>query len=169
MKKTYLTSVFFLIVFISFAQDHFKHFRISPILSHTYIPMATTEGNSRVIAPSLGLDLEYWFNEKWGFGFHNDMELINFEVEKEENSFIEREYPLVLTLDGLWKFHKEWVLVLGSGIEIEKHKNLFILRTGLEYEIELGNHWDVSPNIVYDYRSDHFSTWSIGIGIAKRL
>lgn len=131
--------------------------------------MATSEGNKVIIAPSIGLDLEYWINERWGFGFHNDMELVNFEIEKEENLLIEREYPVVLTLDGLWKFHKEWILVLGSGIEFEKNKNLFIVRTGLEYEIELGNHWDVSPSVLYDYRSGHFGTWSVGIGIGKRL
>lgn len=170
MKKPFFALFLLLTVTFSFAQDNFKHFRISPVLSHTYIPEATSEGDKNIIAPSIGLDLEYWINEKWGFGFHNDMELMNFKIEKEGNVLIEREYPIVLTFDGLWKFHKEWVLVLGSGIEIEKNKNLFIVRTGLEYEIEIAKHWDVSPSILYDYRSGNYgSTWSVGIGIGKRL
>lgn len=169
MKKTLFTLLLVSTVTLTFAQEDFKNFRISPILSHTYIPEATSEGRKNIIAPSIGLDLEYWINEKWGIGFHNDMELMNFEIEKDEYIYIEREYPIVLTLDGLWKFHKEWVLVLGSGIEIEKNKNLFIVRTSLEYEIELAKHWDVSPSLTYDYRSDHFGTWSLGIGFGRRF
>lgn len=169
MKKTIFTLLLLSTVTFSFAQEQFKHFRISPILSHTYIPEATSEGTKNIIAPTLGLDLEYWINEKWGFGFHNDMELMNFKIEKEENVIIERENPVVLTLDGLWNFHRDWMLVVGSGIEIEKNKNLFVVRAGLEYEIELAKNWDVSPGLMYDYRSDHFSTWSIGVGFGKRF
>ncbi|MCG1037767.1 hypothetical protein [Polaribacter sargassicola] len=131
--------------------------------------MATNEGNKTVIVPSIGLDLEYWVNEEWGFGFHNDLELETFEVEKEHQLYIEKEYPVVFTFDGLWKFHKEWVLVLGSGIELENKETLFVIRTGIEYEIEFGNHWDVSPTVFYDHRINHFNTWSLGIGIGKRF
>ena len=55
------------------------------------------------------------------------------------------------------------------GIEFEKNENLFVIRTGLEYEVEFGNHWDVAPTVFYDYRSNNFGTWSIGIGIGKRF
>ena len=154
------------------AQNHhndFKHYRVSPVLSHTYIPMATIDGNKTVIIPSLGLDFEYWFTPKWGFGFHNDLELLTFEIEKENQLIVEKEFPVVVTLDGLWKFYKELVLVFGIGIEFEQNENLFIARTGLEYEIKFGNHWDFAPTIFYDYRSNNFGTWSIGIGIGKRF
>lgn len=169
MKKTIFTLLLLTTLNFSFAQEQFKHFRISPILSHTYIPEGTSEGTKNIIVPALGLDLEYWINEKWGFGFHNDMELMNFKIEKEENVLIERENPIVLTLDGLYKFHKDLVLVVGSGIEIEKNKNLFVVRAGLEYEIELAKNWDVSPGLMYDYRSDHYGTWALGIGFGKRF
>jgi hypothetical protein len=175
LKKSILIIAFLLTSIITISQEHeqnkehFKHFRISPIISHTYIPMATNEGDKTVIVPSLGLDLEYWISEKFGFGLHNDLELETFEIEKDEEIFIEKEYPVVLTFDALWKFHKEWILVFGSGVEFEKNENLFIIRTGLEYEVELGNHWDVAPTVFYDYRSNNYSTWSVGIGIGKRF
>ena len=173
MKRNIFTIVIIFIGFVSIAQEEhhndFKHFRISPVLSHTYIPMATINGNETVIIPTLGLDLEYWFTPKWGFGFHNDLELLTFEIEKDHQLFVEKEFPVVLTLDSLWKFYKDWVLVFGTGIEIETNENLFIVRTGIEYEIEFGNHWDVAPTVFYDYRSNNFSTWSIGIGIGKRF
>mgnify|MGYP002476298615 CR=1 FL=1 len=173
MKRNIFTIVIIFIGFVSIAQEEhhndFKHFRISPVLSHTYIPMATINGNETVIIPTLGLDLEYWFTPKWGFGFHNDLELLTFEIEKDHQLFVEKEFPVVLTLDSLWKFYKDWVLVFGTGIEIETNENLFIVRTGIEYEIEFGNHWDVAPTIFYDYRSNNFGTWSVGIGIGKRF
>lgn len=172
MSKNILTIILILSYFLNTAQEHqheFKHFRISPVLSHTYIPMATINGNTTVIIPSLGLDLEYWFSEKWGFGFHNDLELLTFEIEKNNQLLVEKEFPVVITLDALWKFYKKWVLVFGTGIELEKNENLFIVRTGVEYEIEFGNHWDVAPTVFYDYRSNNFGTWSIGIGIGKRF
>jgi len=169
--------VFLLTSFLAVAQEHenenehesFKHFRISPVISHTFIPTTTVEGDETVIVPTIGLDLEYWLNEKWGIGLHNDLELETFEIEKEEGIFIEKEFPLVLTLDALYKYDEHWVFVLGTGVEFEKNENLFIMRAGVEYEIEFGNHWDVSPTIVYDHRSDSSSTWGIGIGIGKRF
>ena len=176
MKKSILAFAFILVSFIATSQEHghkehetFKHFRVSPIISHTYIPTTTSEGDKSVIVPTLGLDLEYWINEKWGFGFHNDLELETFEIEKEHEVFIEREFPLVLTLDALYKFKEHWVLVLGSGVELEKNEDLFIIRAGLEYEVEFGKHWDVSPTVVYDHRSNSTSTFGIGIGIGKRF
>lgn len=173
MKKNIFTVVIIFICLVSFAQEEhdtdFKHFRISPVLSHTYIPMATINGDETVIVPTLGLDLEYWFTEKWGFGFHNDLELLTFEIEKDNQLLVEKEFPVVVTFDALWKFHKEWIFVFGTGIEIEKNENLFIVRTGIEYEIEFGNHWDVAPTVFYDYRSNNFGTWSVGIGIGKRF
>lgn len=172
MEKNILIVIIILKGLIGYSQEKdrkFKHFRISPVLSHTYIPMATINGNEIVIIPSLGLDLEYWFTEKWGFGFHNDLELLTFEIEKEDELIVEKEFPVVVTFDVLCKFYKGWVLVLGTGLEYEKNENLFIVRTGIEYEIEFGNHWDVAPTIFYDYRSNNFGTWSVGIGIGKRF
>lgn len=174
MKKAYFFLLLLNFNYLVNAQEHnkhhnFKHFRISPVLSHTYIPMATNEGDKTVIVPSLGLDLEYWFNEKWGFGFHNDLELETFEIMTNNELTIKKEFPVVLTMDALYKFYSNWILVFGTGIEFEKNENLFIVRTGIEYEVEFGNHWDVAPTIFYDYRSQNFGTWSIGIGIGKRF
>jgi hypothetical protein len=167
--------VFILTSFIATSQEHenehenFKHFRISPVISHTFIPTTTSEGDKTVIVPTIGLDLEYWINEKWGFGFHNDLELETFEIEKEHEIFVEKEFPLVLTFDALYKFEEHWVFVVGTGVEFEKNEDLFIIRAGLEYEVEFGNHWDVSPTVIYDHRSNNSSTWGIGIGIGKRF
>ncbi|WP_299060413.1 hypothetical protein [uncultured Polaribacter sp.] len=172
MKKNILIIAFIIVHFICTAQEdqeHFKHFRISPIISHTFIPVSTNEGDETVIVPSFGLDLEYWITKKWGFGFHNDIELETFEIEREHQLFVEKEYPIVLTFDALYKFKENWIFVAGTGVEFEKNENLFVIRTGLEYEVEFGKHWDVAPTVFYDYRSNNTGTFSIGIGIGKRF
>lgn len=150
-------------------EEELKHVRVGVVMYHTYIGTETSEDKDMFIVPSLGLDVEYWFNEKWGVGLHNDLELVNFEVEKEESSFIERETPLLFTLDALWKSYKGLVLLLGPGIEFEKEENLFIVRAGIEYEFELKSDWDISPTIFYDTRTDAYDSFSVGIGIGKRL
>ncbi len=174
MKIHTLQKLFILTLFLysvnSFSQEsEFKHFRVSPVISHTYIPTATSEGTQTIIVPSIGLDLEYWISEKWGIGFHNDLELFNYEIESDHEISVERDYPVVITLDGLAKIYKELVFVFGTGIELEKNKNLFIIRAGLEYEIEFAENWDVAPTALYDYRSGEFGTWSIGLGIGRRF
>ena len=151
-------------------EESCKHFRISPVLSHTYIPTATSEGTQTIIVPSIGLDLEYWFSPKFGLGLHNDLELFNYEIEKPgEELTVEREYPVVVTLDGLAKVYEDLVVVFGTGVEFEKRQNLFIVRAGLEYEIEFAEHWDLSPTFFYDYRHNEFGTWSMGIGVGRRF
>lgn len=169
--KNYILVSFILCNSLLFSQEKScKHFRISPVLSHTYIPTATSEGTKTMIIPSIGLDLEYWINHKFGLGLHNDLELLNYEIEKPEHELtIEREYPVVLTLDALAKVYKDLVVVFGAGVEFEKNKNLFIVRTGLEYEVEFSECWDLSPTVFYDYRHNEFGTWSIGIGIGRRF
>ena len=184
MKYNYLFLLFinslYLLSSNGYSQEHHStehkthepfenHFRISPVLSHTYIPKATSEGKRLSLVPSFGFDLEYWFSHKWGLGFHNDLELETFEVEDGNMSTIEREFPFVTTLDVLHNFHKGWVLVLGAGIEFEKHKNLAVIRLGIEYEIEIGNGWDVAPTIFHDVRINSFNTASIGVGFGKRF
>lgn len=147
----------------------FRSWRVGVMMYHTYIGTQTSEGRETLIVPSVGLDVEYWFNEKWGIGSHNDLELISFEVEEGESLVVERETPVLLTLDAFWKPWKGLVLLAGLGVEFEKEENLFVMRGGLEYEIEIGSHWDVAPTIFYDKRRDAYDTFSVGIGIGKRF
>lgn len=146
-----------------------KHFRVSALMYHTYIGTESSQGLNLLIVPSLGLDVEYWFSEEWGLGLHNDMELVNFEIIKDSEVLFERETPLLFTIDGLWKPNKGWVLLFGPGIEVERNHELFVIRGGFEYEIELKNHIDISPAVFYDLRAHAYDTFSMGIGVGKRF
>ncbi|WP_181307302.1 hypothetical protein [Rufibacter sp. XAAS-G3-1] len=150
-------------------EHQFKHARVSVVLYHTHIGTHTQNGKEFISIPSIGFDVEYWFNPTWGIGSHNDLELINFEVKQGEHHSVERERPVLLTVDGLCKPWKGLVLLAGLGTEIEERERLFVLRGGLEYEVELKDHWDVAPAVFYDNRLHAYDTFSVGIGIGKRF
>ncbi len=43
----------------------FKHYRVSALLGHTFIPEAKSESTSFLIIPVIGLDIQYWFDHTW--------------------------------------------------------------------------------------------------------
>lgn len=144
--------------------------RVALLIGHTLIP--EQHANQNFFIPSWGLDIEYWFSSEIGVGLHNDLEIETFIILKDngEGDELERITPLVFTFDLLYKPYKGLVLLLGPGYEIEKEESFPLFRTGLEYEIEFGNHWDISPTVFYDSRFDGgYHTWSIGLGVGKRF
>jgi len=142
-----------------------SHFRISAGLAHTYLPERTVVGTRNLVLPTIMLDIEYWFNHKWGLGLHNDLELFTFEVIDNDELFIERDYPVLLTFDVLWKPYKGLVLFLGPGIEIEPSENFLVVRAGFEYEVPFSPHWDFSPLLYYDMRDGAYNSMTIGLGV----
>jgi|AntRauTorckE5430_2_1112549.scaffolds.fasta_scaffold12067_3 hypothetical protein len=143
------------------------HFRFASFISHTFIP-GLSDG-ARIAIPSYGIDLEYWFNNRWGIGLHNDIELETFIVERENNEFTERRFPIVTTLDLLYHHNSGLVFVIGPGLEFDINEKFMLFRVGLEYELELEHHWDLYPTIFYDMRADAFTTFTFGLGIGKRF
>lgn len=148
--------------------SEFRHFRIAPLIGHTFVPAGHLQDHFAI--PSWGLDIEYWFNPRWGVGLHNDLEMQSFIIERVGGEeFLERDYPLVVTLDALFKPWRELVLVIGPGYELERNENFFLFRIGLEYEFELNHHWDLAPTFFYDSRQNAFNTWSVALGVGKRF
>ncbi len=147
--------------------ENFKHLRVAILIGHTSVP--TGVSHEHLFIPSWGLDLEYWVNRQWGLGLHNDIELHTFVVEENHNEYLVRDYPLVTSLDVLYKPIKDFVLFAGPGYEIEKSENFTLVRFGAEYEFELPGGWDLSPAVFYDTRFNAFDTWSLALGVGKRF
>lgn len=150
-------------------REHLPSFRVAVLIGHTLIP--AEHAGENFFIPSWGLDLEYWMNPRWGVGMHSDLELETFVILKEDSrqEEVERVLPLVMTLDVLYKPWKGLVLQLGPGIEFERQENFALLRAGIEYEIELGHHWDLAPTVFYDTRFSEYHTWSLALGVGKRF
>lgn len=145
----------------------FPHVRVAGFISHTFIP-SVVEGD-RFAIPSYGLDLEYWFTDRVGLGLHNDIELESFVVQRGPEEFVERDYPIVSTLDLLLKPWKGLAFQVGPGVEFDQNEHYYLLRLGVEYEVELAHHWDIYPTFFFDNRTDGYTTFSIGLGVGKRL
>jgi hypothetical protein len=138
---------------------------ITFVIGHTFLPQNTVEGTSTFAIPSFGLDIEYFFSKKFGFGLHNDLELLNYKIKENNNSYINREYPLLVTADLLYKVNEEVIVFAGPGIEFEKERDLPVIRLGIEFLAHTGKHLTFSPIITYDHRIDAFNSLSVGIGI----
>ena len=147
-------------------KDNSRGYRIAGIIGHTLIK---TQGVDKVFVPSWGLDIEYWFNHKWGLGLHNDIEIETFIILDEDDMEIERVNPLVLTLDALYQFGGGFVVTIGPGIEIEKEASFYLMRLGIEYEKDITDRFYLLPNLFLDQRFDGYNTWNIGLGVGFRL
>lgn len=176
MSKIKITLVLLVaLVFQISAQDHKdlrdKHndgrgFRIAGIIGHTLI---NTEGVDNVFVPSWGLDLEYWFNHKWGLGLHNDIEIETFIIRNFDNEEIERVNPIVLTLDVLYQFGGGFVITVGPGVELEKEESFYLMRVGIEYEKDISDSFYLLPTLFLDQRVDGYNTWNVGLGVGLKL
>ena len=149
-----------------------KHFRAAIGIGHGHIPTASNEENNFLVLPIWGLDLQYWFNEKWAIGFKGDVEIAIYIIEdKDKESHLERENPIILTTPlffSPWE-NNGWVFFLGQGVELEGDHNFFVLRSGVGYEVHLPNNWDVSPEFIYDIKGGYVNSFTIAIGIGNKF
>jgi hypothetical protein len=152
-------------------QNDFQRHRISLMISHTHIPQGIPHSNERsgIIVPSLGLNYDFWFNHKWAIGSHNDMEISTYLIENEHGAEVERERPFILSIVGIFKPSHHIELLTGIGREFENHHSYWVYRFGVEYEIDLPQHWNLSPSLTFDIKEDIYSSWTWGLVIGKRL
>jgi hypothetical protein len=149
----------------------FKPWRIGMGLGHSYLPAGThqAEDVSFIILPTIGLDIQFWFNQRFALALKNELELISYVVETSDGNEIEREYPIISVLVAMYKLKNGLVFYLGAGIEYEKNKNFFIGKAGIEYELHLGRHWDVTPEFYYFNKDADFGGVGLSITFGKRF
>lgn len=163
-----------------YAQEHreehsheaITHHRLALVIGHTHVPKAfqsTTGGTGTIIVPSWGFNYDYWFNPKWAIGLHMDMEIATYIIEDNTGSHLERERPIIVSIVGTYKPWKGLLLGIGFGKEFEPHHDFWVYRFGVEYEIELGHHWDIAPALVFDVKEDFYDSWTIGLGVGRRF
>jgi len=144
-------------------------YKIALALGYSYIPAGFEEGQEKesVFAPSIGLDFFYSLNHKFALGMVADLELAQYLVDFNRED-LTRERALILALIGAYEVLPHWEFLFGGGIELEKHKNLGVVRLGTEYEIELSKGWDLGPSLFFDIKEE-FSVWAFSLAIGKRF
>ena len=151
-------------------KQHSRH-HVSIMIAHTHVPKGTehTAGSGPLIIPSWGLNYNFHINEKWSVGWHNDMEISTYFIKDEHGAELERERPIITSLVGIFKPRKYVGILAGAGRELEKHQSFWVLRAGLEFEIEMGNNWDLAPSFIYDLKESVYDSWTIGLAVGKRF
>lgn len=144
-------------------------FRAATFIGHTLIPGPNNK--KHFFIPSWGFDLEYWFSEKIGVGWHNDIELASFVVQGPGEEELEREYPIISTLDFLYKTKQNIVFLAGVGYEFEKEVDFFIFRFGAEMELPIDHNWDLFPTAFIDTATGErqYYTLTLGLGVGKHF
>ena len=186
MKRILWGFIFTLVTTITYAQNEGSHsksdgeheqsdgehetkYKIVFSLGGTHIPAAFEHGHEEdaVFVPTIGVDFFYHIKHKWSLGLIADIELGDYIVNFGREN-LNRENALILTLMTGYEIKPHWEILLGGGIEIERHKNLAVLKAGTEYEFPMANNWNIAPSFFYDFKEE-FITWALAIGVSKRF
>ncbi len=145
--------------------------RITVVMANSHIPAADNVNGERTvfIAPSWGIDYDYWFSEKWAIGLHNAIVLQQYKIEDPAEKIITRTFPVCVSLVGLFKPWRRITFIAGVGKELEKNESYNMLNFGVEYGIELPKHWELGINLLYDSKIDVYDSWIFGVGFSRFL
>ena len=151
--------------------EEFKHHRVSLMISHTHIPkgVPSVASSTAVTVPSWGITYNYRINDKWAIGVHTDMEIATYLIEDANGDQLERSTPIIVALMGGYNIWKGIELAVGFGREFEEHHNFWVYRFGVEYNIELGHHWDIAPALIFDIKENLYDSWTIGVVVGKKF
>lgn len=143
--------------------------KITLVMAYSFIDNSFSDQTSDIlIVPTFGLNYDYFFNARWGLGLHTDILLQQYKVEKHGgHEEILRENPVGLAGMVLFKPNHRWTLMAGYGVEVEKHENFQMIRTGVEYGIALPKHWELGFSLEFDYKIKTYSSLMFGVGFSK--
>ena len=152
---------------ISHAKSHEdKRNKIIFNYAYSYIPQGAEEDNLEEghFVPSIGLDYFRVIHPRWELGILLDYELATYIIPRKENLKRDRAF---LIIPGVgYTILNGWNLFAGAGIELERHKNLFVVRLGTDYTFQFRKGWGIPIGMVYDIK-EGYDVWSLAVGISK--
>jgi hypothetical protein len=181
--KTFQFSALCLIFFVTtslFAQHEAQHGTESQLKRHKLgvflgnalihgVHNTSTGKEQYVIAPTVGVDYEYWINHKWAIGTYNEIAHVDIEVITEEHEeFIKRENAMLFSAVALFEPFHNFGIFAGTGIETDPHHTFWIRYVGCEYAIVRHNNWDVSVAAGY-VNKDLYDAFTFGVVIGRRF
>lgn len=124
-------------------EHHFQHHEIAISTAFGIIPKAIdNEGKNQSIAiPIIAFDYEYWFNHKIGLALANDIELVSYRVEKNEDEYIDRENAFATSLLFLYEPIPGLKLFAGPGYEFEKNESFELFKIGTSLTKKFKDGW----------------------------
>ena len=177
MTLTKLFTLIFLSIIVclkSFGQAHHEtedaHRKnsISYFNGLTFIPKVHDEElDVANYVTTIGITYHRSFNDKIGISWMNDIELGDYLITVSEE-LIPRENVFISALAFQYRVIGGLELFVGPGIELERHRNFFVLRAGMEYQLFVANDWYLGPEIMFDFKEEYHS-WSFGVLIIKHF
>ena len=145
--------------------------KITLVMAYSFIDNSfSDQANGILIVPTFGFNYDYYLNARWGLGIHTDILLQQYKVEKHgSHEEILRENPVGIAGMVLFKPNHRWTLMAGYGVEVEKHENFQMIRTGVEYGIALPKHWELGFSLEFDYKIKTYSALMFGVAFSKML
>ena len=182
MRNFYLLTLCLLVLFFNplKAQEEDHHDSESALKRHK---AAVVLGNSLIhgvkntqtgkeqylVAPTFGLDYEFWISHKWAVGTYNEFAHIDIEVETEEHEeYIKRENALLFSGVVIYEPFKRFSVFAGTGIETDPNHTFWIGYFGMEYAFIRSDDWEVSLSAGY-INKDLYDAFTFGVVIGRRF
>lgn len=122
-----------------------------------------------VLAPTFGLDYEYWINHKWAIGTYNEVAHLDIEVETEDHEeYIKRENAMIFSVVAVFEPIHNLGIFAGTGIETDPNRTFWIRYMGLEYALVRCNDWDISLAVGY-VNKDLYDAFTFGVVLGRRF
>ncbi len=156
---------------LSLAQDSVREefrpqIRGAIMMANSHVP-SMIGGNREVsVIPTWGFDVDYYFHRRWSTALQGDVKIQSFEVE-DGATVLKRTNPFALTLALHYHALRHWSFYAGPGIELESHKNLFLVKTGTEYSFEINENFEIALNLIYENKSEVYDSWTFGVAFNK--
>lgn len=142
--------------------------RLTLGLGHTYLSEGTVNGKKQWLTlPSWSFNYDYWLVDKWAIGLQMDFISENFLIKNGEGEEIERNFPVSLVPSALFKPGEHIAIIAGIGAEFTESETLTLTRLGFEYGVHMPRDWEFSAIFLWDYKWNHYNSWSIGLGVSK--
>lgn len=122
-----------------------------------------------VLAPTFGLDYEFWINHRWAIGTYNEIAHFDIEVETETHEeFIKRENAMLFSAVAVFEPIHNLGIFAGTGVETDPNHTFWIRYMGLEYAIVRCNDWDISVSAGY-VNKEAYDAFTFGVVLGRRF
>lgn len=121
-----------------------------------------------ILAPTFGMDYEYWLSHKWAIGTYNEVAFLNIEVEQDHELFVKRETGMLFSCVAVYEAFPRFSIFAGSGVEVDPNHTLWIRYLGAEYAFIRSDNWEVSVSAGY-VNKDLYDAFTFGFVIGRRF
>ncbi len=152
-------------------ETHLKRHKVGLFSGNTLIHGVhnTHTGKEQyILAPTFGLDYEYWLSHKWAIGTYNEVAFLNIEVEQDHEEFVKRETGMLFSGVVVYEAFPGISIFAGTGVEVDPSHTLWIRYLGMEYAFIRSDNWEVSVAAGY-VNKDLYDAFTFGLVIGRRF